>query len=94
LLANQSVDLPDEAFHVRIEIDLGIDDCRLPVNQVLKIFRKRFFGGHRRAIYQDGNHWNVLFEGCLDFYADPIITVGKPRFTGSIIAHPTGTNDS
>ena len=78
---------------MRIKINLGVYNRRLPVNEVTNIFRESFFARHRRAVYQDRNYRNVFLEGRLNFDTDPIIAAAEPRFSCPIIPHPVWTND-
>ena len=91
--AGQPVDLPDQPLHMRVEIDLGVNHGRLPVDEIAHVLWQIVPARHRRAVDQDRDHGDVLLERRLDFDAYPIVGVAEPRLARAVVPHPVGADD-
>jgi hypothetical protein len=78
---------------MRVEIDLGVDHGRLPIDEVAHVLRQIVPARHRRAVDQDRDHGDVLLERRLDLDAHPIVGMAEPRLARAVVPHPAGADD-
>ena len=78
---------------MRVEIDLGVDHGRLPVDEIAHVLGQIVPARHRRAVDQDRDHGDVLLERRLDLDAHPIVGVAEPRLARAVVPHPVGADD-